>query len=187
MHQEDSKLDLISVLIENRDYPTSPKKKKKNLWAVTVTDLTKSRRHRKQQVFILLILRRHRVLSFSRAGHCVLYSSFSSSLTGLRLSSHHSPIQRTLFMVENVEQSPPTAALYVLNKVRVSLKRVQTALYPRGPLRKQIVLHWNDVYLSVDTRCSEISDAVMIDGYEKLLEPKKSVIKKVVYVAMSAI
>lgn len=46
-------------------------------------------------------------------------------------------------MAEKVEQSPPRAALYVLNKVRVSLKRVQTALYPLGPLRKQIVLHLN--------------------------------------------
>lgn len=68
--------------------------------------------------------------------------------------SHRSPIQRTLFMVEKVEQSPPRAALYVLNKVRVSLKRVQTALYPLGPLRKQIVLHLNEVYISLGTHCS---------------------------------
>lgn len=54
-------------------------------------------------------------------------------------------------MVEKVEHSPPRAALYVLNKVRVGLQRVQTALYPPEPLRKQTILHLNDVYISLSS------------------------------------
>lgn len=123
-----------SQCLENRERlpsypplpPTSPitttitkkKKKSSDFWAVTATDLTQSPgSHRPSLTHTHTQLLFHLYwdapeFSASRVLDIVFYiPAFQAASRGSGLFSHHSSIQRTLFMVKKVEQSPPSCII----------------------------------------------------------------------------